>query len=65
MNVPHKECTDLAVSYSTEGTTKLKLSKADLTKLPTVSTAQTCIHFNGKVYHQIDGVATALLLHLF
>ena len=55
-NIPLKECVDLAVSYIIEGNTKLKLSKADLTKLFTIVTAKTNFLFNGKVYDQIDGV---------
>ena len=42
-NMPLMECIDFAVSYIIEGTTKLKLSKADLTKLFTIATAET--HF--------------------
>ena len=49
-------CIDLAISYITKGITRLKLSKANLTKLFTIATAQTHFLFNGKVYDQIDGV---------
>ena len=56
-NIPLKECIDLAVSYIMEGNTKLKLSKADLTKLFTIVSAQAHFVFNGKVHDQIDGVA--------
>ena len=56
-NIPLNECIDLAVSYTTKGNTKLKLSKADLTKLFTIATAQTHFLFNGKVHDKIDGVA--------
>ena len=45
------------MSYIIEGRTKLKLSKADLTKLFTIATAQTHLLVNGKVYDQIDGAA--------
>ena len=56
-NIPFKECIDLTVSYIIEGNTKLKLSKADLTRLFTIATAETRFVFNRKVYDQIDGVA--------
>ena len=56
-NIPLKESIDLAVSYITEGNTKLTFSKAELVKIFSIATSQTHFLFNGKVFDQIDGVA--------
>ena len=56
-NIPLQECIDLAVSYITDGSSDLKLSKSDLIQLLSIATAQTHFLFNGKVYDQIDSVA--------
>jgi len=55
-NIPLKESIDLAVSYITEGNTKLTFSKAKLVKIFSIATSQTHLLFNGKVLDQIDGV---------
>ena len=56
-NIPLKESIDLAISYITEGNSTLKLSKVELSKLFSISTAETHFRFDGKVFDQIDGVA--------
>ena len=56
-NIPLKESIDLAVSYITEGNTKLTFSKAELVKMFSIANSQTHFLFNGKVFDQIDGVA--------
>ena len=56
-NIPLKESIDLAVSYITEGNTKLTFSKAELVKMFLIATSQTHFLFNGKVFDQIDSVA--------
>ena len=56
-NIPLKESIDLAVSYITQGNTKLKFSKPELIKMFSIATSQTHFLFNGKVFDQIDGVA--------
>ena len=56
-NIPLKESIDRAVSYITEGNTKLTFSKAELVKVFSIATSQPHFLFNGKVFDQIDGVA--------
>ena len=56
-NIPLQECTDLAVSYITDGNYDLKPYKSDLKTLLSIATAQTQFLFNGKAYYQVDGVA--------
>ena len=56
-NIPLKESIDLAASYILEGKTKLKLSRAELVKMFSIATSQTHFLFDGKVFHQIDGVS--------
>ena len=59
-NIPLKESIDLAVSYITEGNTKLTFSKAELAKMFSIATSQPHFLLNGKVFDQIDGVAIGL-----
>ena len=56
-NIPLKESIDLAVSYITEGNTKLAFSKTELFKICSIATSQTHFLLNGKVFDQIYGVA--------
>ena len=56
-NSPLKESVDLAVSYIIEGNTKLAFSRAELVKMLSIATSQAHFMFNGKVFHQIDGIA--------
>ena len=57
-NIPLNESIDLAVPYILQNNSNLKLSKEDLTKLFSFTTAQTHFLFNGSTYDQVDGAST-------
>ena len=56
-NIPLKETIDLAVNLIKSKEPKLKITKAELTKLFHFATAETHFLFEGNIYDQIDGVA--------
>ena len=57
-NIPRSETIDIAVKLILKNKKDLKFSENELTKLFRFATAQTHFYFDGKIFDQVDGVAT-------
>ena len=57
-NIPLSETIDIAVKLILENKKDLKFSENELTKLFRFARAQTHFWFHGKIFDQVDGVAT-------
>ena len=57
-NIPLSETIDIAVKLILKNKKDLTFSENELTKLLRIATAQTHFYFDGKIFDQVDGVAT-------
>ena len=57
-NIPVSETIDIAVKLILENKKGLKFSENELAKLFRLAMSQTYFYFDGKIFEQVDGVAT-------